>query len=177
MVDAFRSMLDELMGKERDAPLHARSNRKILFSDRDVCKFELAAVCPHRLFTNTRSDLGEREPREDCSVRDAVSRRAARRVAARAAVPLRSALRAARCTLLCSALTILPLQNHPCLQAPASTKSTRTTSSGPRSRRSGTRSTSGKRSGACAVCGGVGHSAASALLRWLAAWEGRWRSF
>ena len=59
MVDAFRSMLDELMGKERDAPLHARSNRKLTFSDPDVCKHELAAVCPHQLFTNTRSDLGE----------------------------------------------------------------------------------------------------------------------
>jgi hypothetical protein len=58
MTDAFRAMLDELMGKERDAPLHERSNRKIVFSDPDVCKHDLAAVCPHQLFKNTKSDLG-----------------------------------------------------------------------------------------------------------------------
>lgn len=63
MVDAMRAMLDELMGKERDAPLAERSNRKIVFSDKDVCKYDLVSVCPHQLFTNTRSDLGERAHR------------------------------------------------------------------------------------------------------------------
>jgi RNA-binding protein Luc7-like 2 len=58
MTDAFRAMLDELMGKERDAPLHERSNRKVVFTDSDVCKYELVSVCPHQLFKNTKSDLG-----------------------------------------------------------------------------------------------------------------------
>ena len=58
MVDATRAMLDELMGKERNVPLSQRVNRKIRFSDADVCKHDLAAFCPNRLFPNTRSDLG-----------------------------------------------------------------------------------------------------------------------
>lgn len=58
MVDAFRSMLDELMGKERDVPLDKRQNRGLLFDDKDVCKYELVGLCPNRLFRNTKSDLG-----------------------------------------------------------------------------------------------------------------------
>lgn len=58
MVDAFRAQLDELMGKHRDAPLHERSGKKTNFSDPEVCKYELVAVCPNQLFKNTRSDLG-----------------------------------------------------------------------------------------------------------------------
>jgi hypothetical protein len=57
-MDAIRGMLDELMGKERDAPLHERAVKQIDFSDPDVCKYELASVCPNQLFKNTRSDLG-----------------------------------------------------------------------------------------------------------------------
>jgi hypothetical protein len=59
MVDAFRSMLDELMGKERDVPLGKRQNKALQFDDKDVCKYELVALCPNRLFRNTKSDLGE----------------------------------------------------------------------------------------------------------------------
>jgi hypothetical protein len=59
MVDVTRALLDELMGKQRDAPLDQRSNRKIAYSDPDVCKHELVSVCPNQLFKNTRSDLGE----------------------------------------------------------------------------------------------------------------------
>src|SRR5689334_6482354 len=58
MVDAFRSMLDELMGKERDVPLGKRQNKALEFDDKDVCKYELVALCPNRLFRNTKSDLG-----------------------------------------------------------------------------------------------------------------------
>ena len=72
MVDATRALLDELMGAERNAPLSQRNNesggggagagangrRLPRFDDADVCKFELAGLCPHGLFTNTRSDLG-----------------------------------------------------------------------------------------------------------------------
>ena len=57
-MDAIRGMLDELMGKARDAPLHERSVKQINFHDADVCKHELASVCPNQLFRNTRSDLG-----------------------------------------------------------------------------------------------------------------------
>lgn len=58
MVDAFRSMLDELMGKERDVPLDRRQNKALQFDDKDICKYELVALCPNRLFRNTKSDLG-----------------------------------------------------------------------------------------------------------------------
>ena len=74
MVDATRALLDELMGAERNAPLSQRnsggggsgtgaggggaSRRLPRFDDPDVCKLELAGLCPHGLFTNTRSDLG-----------------------------------------------------------------------------------------------------------------------
>jgi hypothetical protein len=60
MVDAFRNMLDELMGKERDVPLGKRQNKPLEFDDPAVCKYELLALCPNRLFRNTKSDLGER---------------------------------------------------------------------------------------------------------------------
>jgi hypothetical protein len=60
MVDAFRNMLDELMGKERDVPLGKRQNKPLEFDDPAVCKYELVALCPNRLFRNTKSDLGER---------------------------------------------------------------------------------------------------------------------
>lgn len=59
MVDAFRSMLDELMGKERDVPLGKRQNKALQFDDKDICKYELVALCPNRLFRNTKSDLGK----------------------------------------------------------------------------------------------------------------------
>jgi hypothetical protein len=59
MVDAFRNMLDELMGKERDVPLGKRQNKPLEFDDPAVCKYELLALCPNRLFRNTKSDLGE----------------------------------------------------------------------------------------------------------------------
>jgi len=58
MTDAFRSMLDELMGKERDVPLGKRQNKALEFGDPSVCKYELVALCPNRLFRNTKSDLG-----------------------------------------------------------------------------------------------------------------------
>lgn len=59
MVDAVRSMLDELMGKERNVPLNQRSGKGLKYDDPLVCKFAVAGLCPNRLFKNTRSDLGE----------------------------------------------------------------------------------------------------------------------
>jgi hypothetical protein len=58
MVDATRALLDELMGKERNALPANRSNRDAHFSDPDVCKFFICGFCPNELFTNTKSDLG-----------------------------------------------------------------------------------------------------------------------
>lgn len=59
-MDAVRNMLDELMGKERNVPLGQRASTTIRFDDPLVCQYTLCGLCPHRLFKNTRSDLGER---------------------------------------------------------------------------------------------------------------------
>lgn len=45
-------------GKERNVPLNERSFRRLRFDNPDVCKYDLAGLCPHGLFKNTRSDLG-----------------------------------------------------------------------------------------------------------------------
>lgn len=58
MVDAQRAMLDELMGKERNVPLTERTGRALKYSDAEICKYELAGLCPYGLFRNTKSDLG-----------------------------------------------------------------------------------------------------------------------
>lgn len=52
-------MLDELMGRDRNVPLDERSTKPLEFSDREVCKYDLAGLCPYGLFRNTRSDLGK----------------------------------------------------------------------------------------------------------------------
>lgn len=54
------------MGKERDVPLGERQNKALQFDDPDVCKYELIAVCPNRLFRNTRSDLGAHTGLQNC---------------------------------------------------------------------------------------------------------------
>lgn len=54
---AQKALLDELMGKNRDAAPNERV-RTTHWSDDEVCKFYLAGLCPHDLFTNTRVDLG-----------------------------------------------------------------------------------------------------------------------
>jgi len=58
MVDSTRALLDELMGKDRNAMPAQRSNRDIHFSDPEICKFYICGFCPNDLFTNTKSDLG-----------------------------------------------------------------------------------------------------------------------
>ena len=58
-MDETRALLDELMGRARDAPLAERAKvRAPRFDDDHVCKLALAGLCPYRLFKNTRSDLG-----------------------------------------------------------------------------------------------------------------------
>lgn len=58
-MDAMRAMLDDLMGKDRNVPVTQRSNTRTRFDDAAVCKYALGGLCPHGLFKNTRSDLGE----------------------------------------------------------------------------------------------------------------------
>ncbi|KAJ9465355.1 Luc7-like protein [Diplonema papillatum] len=53
-----RTVLDDLMGKDRNKALTERKRRKNHFSDEDYCKFYLCGFCPYLLFTNTKSDLG-----------------------------------------------------------------------------------------------------------------------
>uniref|UniRef100_A0A7S0N5A5 Luc7-like protein n=1 Tax=Pyramimonas obovata TaxID=1411642 RepID=A0A7S0N5A5_9CHLO len=55
MADAMRAMLEELMGPERDVPLHLRTNRKRQFSDPEVCKYYLCGLSPSFIFKNTKS--------------------------------------------------------------------------------------------------------------------------
>ena len=65
-----KSLLDELMGKDRDVPLEKRSTKKMRYDDPSVCKYQLGGLCPHRLFKNTRSDLGKiiRRPARPCDM-------------------------------------------------------------------------------------------------------------
>lgn len=56
--DSFRSILDQLMGGDRDLLPDQKTNRQMHFSDDKVCKFYICGLCPHELFTNTKSDLG-----------------------------------------------------------------------------------------------------------------------
>jgi RNA-binding protein Luc7-like 2 len=39
-------------------PLAERSNRRLAFNDPAVCIYDIAGICPHGLFKNTKSDLG-----------------------------------------------------------------------------------------------------------------------
>lgn len=43
-------------------PLNERTGKQLRFSDREVCKYELAGLCPYGLFRNTKSDLGKEMP-------------------------------------------------------------------------------------------------------------------
>jgi RNA-binding protein Luc7-like 2 len=62
MVDAMRTMLDELMGKERNLPPEERTGKGISYKDALICKYALAGLCPYGLFKNTKSDLGNTPP-------------------------------------------------------------------------------------------------------------------
>lgn len=58
MTDAMSKALDELMGKHRNAIEPEAKKQQLQFDDPDVCKHELAGLCPYTLFNNTKSDLG-----------------------------------------------------------------------------------------------------------------------
>jgi RNA-binding protein Luc7-like 2 len=64
-VKLFRKQLDELMGVNRNGD---RINLIIKgYDDKRVCKYELAGLCPYKLFPNTKQDLGKC-PYECCPV-------------------------------------------------------------------------------------------------------------
>ena len=75
-------------------PLNERTGKRLKFSDREVCKYELAGLCPYGLFRNTKSDLGA--------------------LAAAAGLPLLSRTRA--CQLGLGWVRLLPL--HVCRSVP-----------------------------------------------------------
>nr|CAH8832598.1 unnamed protein product [Trichobilharzia regenti] len=55
---AQKALLDELMGKNRNA-VNGEISGGPHWSDDDVCKFYLCGFCPHDLFVNTKTDLGQ----------------------------------------------------------------------------------------------------------------------
>uniref|UniRef100_A0A6B2LFN0 Uncharacterized protein n=1 Tax=Arcella intermedia TaxID=1963864 RepID=A0A6B2LFN0_9EUKA len=55
-VQEQRRLLDALMGLDRDGDTREGSMKH--FTDRDVCKFYIAGLCPHDVFTNTRKEMG-----------------------------------------------------------------------------------------------------------------------
>ncbi|KAK6145662.1 hypothetical protein DH2020_022482 [Rehmannia glutinosa] len=58
-MDAQRALLDELMGSARNLTEEERKgHREIKWDDKDVCGCYMVRFCPHDLFVNTRSDLG-----------------------------------------------------------------------------------------------------------------------
>jgi len=58
-IDATRALLDELMGRDRNLLPDEKTNTEMRFDDEQVCKYYICGFCPHNLFTNTKSDLGE----------------------------------------------------------------------------------------------------------------------
>jgi len=58
MVDLQRAILDELMGRNRNALPTEKKRSALHFTDPEVCKYYICGFCPNELFTNTKSDLG-----------------------------------------------------------------------------------------------------------------------
>jgi len=64
-VDSQRQLLDELMGKNRNLDIGEREKYKRKWDDSDVCPYFICGMCPHELFTNTKSDIGPCEKDHD----------------------------------------------------------------------------------------------------------------
>ena len=65
-MEGLRKALDNLMGKNRNLPLHEQLIKKKHFDDPDVCKFFLIGFCPHELFMYVKSsNIGECHYRHD----------------------------------------------------------------------------------------------------------------
>jgi hypothetical protein len=57
-LEASRALLDQLMGKHRNVDPNDRP-KQLKYSDPDVCKYFICGFCPHELFVNTKSHLGD----------------------------------------------------------------------------------------------------------------------
>lgn len=60
MAAEMASLLDELMGRDRNAVGDDR--KEYHFSDEEVCKYYLVGLCPHELFVNTKNHIGTSLP-------------------------------------------------------------------------------------------------------------------
>lgn len=58
-LDSQRALLDSLMGAHRNFDDDEEPAYKKSWRDEDVCKYYLCGFCPHDLFVNTKSDLGQ----------------------------------------------------------------------------------------------------------------------
>ncbi|KAF7234594.1 hypothetical protein EG68_11457 [Paragonimus skrjabini miyazakii] len=70
---AQKALLDELMGKNRNA-CNGENASGPHWSDDDVCKYFLCGFCPHELFVNTKTDLGPCPKTHDDRMKDAYKR-------------------------------------------------------------------------------------------------------
>ncbi|KAA0188066.1 putative mrna binding protein [Fasciolopsis buskii] len=70
---AQKALLDELMGKNRNACNGENANGPH-WSDDDVCKSFLCGFCPHELFVNTKTDLGPCSKTHDERMKEAYER-------------------------------------------------------------------------------------------------------
>jgi len=67
-MDDARALLDELMGKDRNAS--EKGSRATHFSDPEICKYFICGFCPNELFINTKSDLGACKKKHDEACRE-----------------------------------------------------------------------------------------------------------
>lgn len=63
------ALLDELMGKNRDAT-DSDAMKAPHWSDEDMCRSFLCGFCPHELFVNTKTDLGPCDKMHDDRLRE-----------------------------------------------------------------------------------------------------------
>lgn len=59
MTSIARRLLDELMGPDRNKPLWLQGQSSVRYTQAEVCKYYLIGFCPHELFLNTKSDIGQ----------------------------------------------------------------------------------------------------------------------
>jgi len=58
MTEATRALLDQLMGPNRNSRMGDDEDKRVHWSDDNICTWFLCGFCPHDLFKNTREDLG-----------------------------------------------------------------------------------------------------------------------
>ncbi|CAN1267103.1 Luc7-like protein 3 [Linum perenne] len=70
-MDLQRAMLDELMGAARNLTEDERKDYKeITWDSKEVCPYYMARFCPHDLFVNTKSDLGQCDRVHDSKLKE-----------------------------------------------------------------------------------------------------------